>query len=99
MHLISREWCSHRRWWILQAASANPLRAGFFVSGQSGQTISPWREAPFDFFCWHIQQPHSVREPLKRKLAARGERAPRAPSIVDGFSRLPWQGFVGGLVA
>ena len=50
-------WCSHRRWWIIQAASANTLWAGFFVSGQSGQAILPWREAPFDFFCWHIQQP------------------------------------------
>jgi hypothetical protein len=44
-------------------------------------------------------QPHLAWMPLKRKLAARGERGPRAPSIVDVLSRLPWQGFVAGSVA
>ena len=28
-----------------------------------------------------------------------GTRAPNAPSIIDGFSRLPWQGFAADSVA
>src|SRR5215467_16388498 len=35
-------------------------------------------------------------EPLKRKLATRGRRAPRALSIVEWFFLLPWQGFGAG---
>ena len=34
----------------------------------------------------------------KRKPVATGMRAPNAPSISDGFCRLPWLGYVGGLV-
>ncbi len=45
------------------------------------------------------QQPHLALVPLKREPLARGKRAPRAPSIVGWFCQLPWQGFVGGLVA
>jgi len=41
---------SHGRWWRIRQASANPLLAGFFVNGQSEQTISPWSEAPSDLF-------------------------------------------------
>ena len=37
--------------------------------------------------------------PLKRKWTAMATRAPRAPSIVDGFSRLPSLEFVAGSVA
>jgi hypothetical protein len=49
------------------------------------------------FFCWHLHrpphdmtlQPHLASVALKRKPAARGKRAPRAPSIVGWFCRLP----------
>jgi hypothetical protein len=37
--------CSHERWWRIRSPSANPFRAGFFVSGQSGQASSPCSEA------------------------------------------------------
>ena len=43
-------------------------------------------------------QPHLARVALKRKPAARGTRAPRAPSIVDGFCQLPSQESVAGSV-
>src|SRR5947209_19643874 len=36
---------------------------------------------------------------LKRNPLARDKRAPHMPSIVDGFSLLPWQGYVAGSVA
>jgi hypothetical protein len=60
---------------------ANPLQAGFFVIGQSRQTISSWSEAPSDFFRWHFAQPlHDMTLPLhlgllalKRKPAAMGK--------------------------
>jgi hypothetical protein len=45
----SQERCSHWRWWRILIASENPLWAGFFVSGQSGQAISPSSEVPSDF--------------------------------------------------
>ncbi len=37
--------------------------------------------------------------PLKRKAAARGTRAPRAPSIVGWFFPPPWQEYGAGSVA
>ena len=37
--------------------------------------------------------------PLKRKPLARGTRAPRAPTIVGSFCRLPWRASVVGSVA
>ena len=37
--------------------------------------------------------------PLKRKPLARGKRAPREPSIVDGFCRLPSPASVVGSIA
>jgi len=43
-------------------------------------------------------QPHLASVALKRKPAARGERAPRAPSIVDVFCRLPWLEYDAGSV-
>jgi len=43
-----------------------------------------------------ILHPHLAIEALKRKAAARGKRAPRAPSIVDGFCQLPWLECVAG---
>src|SRR5215467_679433 len=42
--------------------------------------------------------PHLALEPFKRKQAARGTRAPRAPSIVDGFCLLPSLEFAVGSV-
>src|SRR6059058_1550255 len=65
----------------------------FFRQWAVRTDISPWSEAPSDFFCWHIhqllrdmtRQPHLASVALKRKPAAMGMKAPRAPSIVDGF--------------
>jgi hypothetical protein len=79
----------------------------FFVRGQSGQATSSWSEAPFECFCRHLHpSPRDMtRHPplacvaLKRKLAARGQRAPRMPSIVGWFCRLPWLVSVAGSVA
>ena len=34
------EWYSLSWWWIIRSTSANTLRAGFFVMGQSGQATS-----------------------------------------------------------
>jgi RimJ/RimL family protein N-acetyltransferase len=42
--------CSYWRWWIIRSTSANSSRAGIFVRKESGQAISPWGKAPFDFF-------------------------------------------------
>jgi hypothetical protein len=42
---------------------------------------------------------HLALVPLKRKPAARGKRAPPAPSIVGLFSQLPSPAYAGGLVA
>jgi hypothetical protein len=43
-------------------------------------------------------QPHLASGALKRKAAAMGMRVPRAPSIVDVFSRLPWLVYAVGSV-
>ena len=91
----SEERYSYWRWWIKRSTSANTLRAGFFVIGQCEQATSSWSEAPSDFFCWHFRQPlhdmtlqpHLALVALKRKLAAMGKRAPRAPSIVGWWRR------------
>ncbi|SRR6266849_91331 len=74
------------------------LSSWMFIIGQTGLTTSSRGEAPFECFCWHLHRlprdrillPHLTCVTLKRKPAARGTRAPRLPSIVDGFSRLPW---------
>jgi hypothetical protein len=47
----------------------------------------------------HDTAPHQACVSLKRKSAARGMRAPRAPSIVDGFCPLPSPESVAGSVA
>src|SRR5437016_2056106 len=78
----------------------------FFRQWAVRTDISPWSEAPSDFFCWHIhqllrdmtRQPHLASVALKRKPAAMGMKAPRAPSIVDGFCQLPSQESVDGSV-
>jgi hypothetical protein len=96
--------------WEMVDKSLSPLQTSFrlfFVSGQSEQATSSWSGAPSDFFCWHLHpsardmtpQLHLIFLALKRKAAARGKRAPRAPSIVDVFCRLPSQGFVADSVA
>ena len=92
-----RSRCCHWTWWINQSPPANPFQAGFFISGQSGQAISPRNEAPSDFCCLHFHPlprdmtllPYQACVALKRKRAAMGKRAARMPSIVDGFYRLP----------
>ncbi len=79
----------------------------FFRQWAVRTDISPWSEAPSDFFCWHIhqllrdmtRQPHLASVALKRKPLAMGMKAPRAPSIVDGFCWLPELPYAGGLVA
>src|SRR5215472_10003540 len=43
--------------------------------------------------------PHLASVALKRELAATGKRAPRKPSIVDGFCRRPSLAFAAGTVA
>jgi hypothetical protein len=52
-------WHGHcpSRWWIIPVASANPVLVDFFVSGQSGEVISPWCEAPLESFCWPLHHP------------------------------------------
>jgi hypothetical protein len=52
----SIRWRCHSRWWIIQAASANPLLAGFSSVGQSQQAISPWNEAPAEEAGWHFHR-------------------------------------------
>jgi len=69
----------------------------FFVSGQSGEAISSWCEAPFECCCGHLHpSPRAVTlhppltwMPFKRKPVARGKRVPRAPSSVGWFFPLP----------
>src|SRR5260221_10091093 len=79
----------------------------FFVSGQSGQDTSSWREAPFECCCRHLHpSPRDKTQhlplatvALKRKSVARGMRAPRAPSIDGWFCQLPSPAYVAGSVA
>src|SRR2546425_6933855 len=74
---------------------------------QSRETFSSRSRAPSEFCCEHFHPSPCdmtlssplTSLPLKRKRAARGTRAPRAPSIVDSFSRLPSQAFAVGSVA
>ncbi len=97
---------SHGTWWINPSTPANPLQAGFFVLGQSGQAISSGSEALSDCFCLHIAEPfhdmtlqlHLAVVILKQKPVAMDKRAPRASSIVGWFSRLPWPGYIGDSV-
>jgi len=75
-----------------------PNSGRFLVMRQSRQALSPPSEAPFECCCRHLHpsprdmtpQLHVISLALKQKPAARGTRAPRLPSSVDGFSRLPW---------
>src|SRR5215469_6010303 len=75
----------------------DPLRAGFFVIGGSGQAISLRSEVPSEFFCCHLHRLpldmalllHQACMTLKRKRAATGTRAPRARSIVGSFFPRP----------
>jgi hypothetical protein len=96
-----------RLWWIIRSATMNAFRVGFFIIGQSRQAFFSRSEAPSECFCWHMYQstrdmtlhPPLALVALNRKPAARGKRAPRAPSIVDVFCRLPSPEFAGGSVA
>src|SRR5437660_1056557 len=80
-----------------QPRHCNPPLASFLVLRQSRQALASKSEAPCEFFYVHIHQPprHILLRlplalvPLKRKPLARGTRAPRVPSIVDGFCQLP----------
>ncbi len=75
----------------------SPMGWIFFIE-QSRQAISSRGQALSECFCWHLHQLsrdmtlHSQLASLafKRKPATMGKRAPRAPSIVCWFSRLPW---------
>ena len=91
--------------------SISPLQTHFgpvFSSvRQSRQAFSSQSEAPSECFCWHLHpsprdmtlHPPLALVPLKRKPAAMGKRAPRAPSIVGWFSLLPSLGYAVGSVA
>src|SRR5438034_1944895 len=75
-----------------------PISGWFLVMRQSREACSSRSKAPSECFYEHIHPsardmtllPHLAFLALKRKPLARGTRAPRAPSIVDGFRRLPW---------
>jgi hypothetical protein len=99
--------CCHRRWWINRPALCKPTSGQFLVIWQSRQAFSSQSEAPSECFCGHfhrsprdmILHPHLAWMPLKQKPAARGTRAPRLPSIVGWFCRLPEPSSVVGTVA
>ena len=84
-----------------------PPSRSFFIMVQSRQATFSCKKAPSIDFCSHfpppphgmILRPHLAVVALKRKLAARGKRAPRAPSIVGWFFRLPWLEFAADSVA
>jgi hypothetical protein len=58
-------------------------------SSQSEVPIRALLRVPSPLSPRHETAPHSASMPLKRKAAAKGKRALRAPSIVDGFCQLP----------
>jgi hypothetical protein len=77
-----------------------------FVIGQARQATTSRCEAASECFCWHLHRlpcdmtllPQLTCVALKRKPTAKGKRAPRASSIVDGFCRLPSLASVAGNV-
>ncbi len=105
-HLTQDDRYSHWIWWINQPALCKPTSGRFLVMRQSRGAFPAQSEAPFEFFCWQLHhlphdmtpQLHLISLALKGKRSARGERAPRALSIVDGFCRLPSLEFAAGSV-
>ena len=89
-------------WWINRPTLCKPTSGRFLVMRQSEQAISPWREAPSDFSCWHPHpslrgmtlHPSLALVPLMLKSEARGKRVPRTPSNVGRFCRRPSPAFV-----
>jgi hypothetical protein len=86
---------------------SQPTSGWMCVIGPSGQAFSSQSEAPIPVLLLAhaaasrdmILHPHLAWMPLKRKAKARGKRAPRAPSILGSFCRLPELPSVGGRVA
>jgi hypothetical protein len=86
---------------------SKPISGRFFVMRQSSWAFSSQSKVPSELFCGYLQRlprdmtllSHEACVALNRKPTARGTRAPRAPSIVVWFCRLPWLGCAGGLVA
>jgi hypothetical protein len=84
-----------------------PTSGRFFVIVQIEEAIFSWRGSIRDFFCCYFHHPchtRTVQLPLavvalKREPAARGKRAPRAPSIVGWFCRPPSQAYATSSVA
>ncbi len=76
---------------------SKPIWGRFFVMRQSSWAFSSQSKVPSELFCGYLQRlprdmtllPHLAYMALKRKPTARGTRAPRAPSIVGRFCRLP----------
>src|SRR6266704_962836 len=73
--------------------SISPFQATFGLVFSSSDR--PDRPSPCDM----ILHPHLAWMPLKQKTAARGTKAPRLPSIVGWFCRLPSPAYVAGSVA
>jgi hypothetical protein len=105
--LVPYSWCSHRRWWIIRSALCKPPSGRFFViwTVWTGHLI-PRRgsvrvllQTPSPTCSRHNTPPTSSLRALKRKLAARGKRVLRLPSIVGWFFRLPSPACVVGTVA
>ena len=96
--------------WNMVDNSSRPLQTHFgpvFVMRQFTEVFSSWSQAPSECFCEHLHpsprdmtlHPPLTSLPLKRKPLATGKRAPRAPSIVEWFCRMPWLGYAAGSVA
>jgi hypothetical protein len=90
--------------------SIHPFQTHFglvFVMRPFRQAFFSLSEAPSEFYCSLIHpsprnmalHSHLALVPLKRKPAARGKRAPPAPSIVGWFSQLPSPAYAVGSVA
>jgi hypothetical protein len=98
---------SHGIWWINHPALYKPTWGRFVAILQSREAFTSQSEPPSECFCGHLHRrppdmtlrPHQACVALKRKPLARGTRAPRLPSIVDGFCRPPWLGYAGDSVA
>jgi hypothetical protein len=106
-HLSLPEGCSHRRWWRIRSALCKPTSGRFFViwTVWTGHlilrrgSVRVLLQTPSPTCSRHNTPPTSSLRALKRKLAARGKRVLRLPSIVGWFFRLPSPACVVGTVA
>jgi len=104
---FENRWCSHWTWWIILGTSTIALWLIFSSVGTPDRPVSARGEAHSGLSCWPFYQlprdmtcsPHLAFLALKRKPAARGKRAPRAPSIVGWLCRLPWRASAAGNIA